>query len=79
MDLQRKKTKRLTYKDEFQLSILNIGMQGDFCCNYLPKIELFKTRSDLSELRKKKTPLGHLLNETQVPFSSSTNFLKQKT
>ena len=37
MDLQRKKTKRLTYKDEYELSILNIGMQGDFCDNYLPK------------------------------------------
>ena len=79
MDLQRKKTKRLTYKDEFQLIILNIGMQGDFCSNYLPKTEFFKTRSGLSELRKKETPLGHLLNETQVPFSSSTNFLKTET
>ena len=54
-------------------------MQGDFCNNYVPKIEFFKTWSGLSELRKKKTPLGHLLNETQVPFSSSNNFLKTKT
>ena len=53
-------------------------MEGDFCNNYLPKIEFFKTRSGLSELRKKKTPLGHLLNETQFPFSSSTNFLERK-
>ena len=66
--------KRLTYKSEFQFSILNIGMQGDFCNNYLPKIEFFKTQSGLFELRKRKTPLGHLLNETQFPFSSSTNF-----
>ena len=64
MDLQCKKTKT--------------KMQGDFCNNYLPKIEFFKTRSGLSELRKKKTPLGHLLNETQFPFSSSTNFLERK-
>ena len=54
-------------------------MQGDFCSNCLPKIEFFKTRSGLSKLRKKKTPLWHLLNETQFPFSSSTNFLKRKT
>ena len=64
MDLQCKKTKT--------------KMQRDFCNNYLPKIEFFKTRSGLSELRKKKTPLGHLLNETQFPFSSSTNFLERK-
>ena len=54
-------------------------MEGDFCNNYVPRIEFFKTRSGLSELRKKKTPLGHLLHETQSPFSSSTNVLKRKT
>ena len=43
-------------------------MQGDFSNNYLPETEFFKTRSGLSELRKKKTPLGHLLNETQSLF-----------
>ena len=53
-------------------------MQGDFCSNYLLKTEFFKTRSGLSELLKKKTPLGYLLNETQFPFSSSTNFLERK-
>ena len=61
-----------------RVAILNIGIPGDFCNNYLPKIEFFKTRSGLSQLRRKKTPLGHLLNETQGPFSSSTNFLKRK-
>ena len=66
--------KTLTYKSEFQFSILNIGIQGDFCNNYLPKIEFFKTRSGVSELRKKKTPSGHLLNETHFP---STNFLNR--
>ena len=30
MDWRSKKTKRLTYKTEFQLSILNIGLQGEF-------------------------------------------------
>ena len=53
-------------------------MEGDFCSNYLLKIEFFKTRSGLSQLRKKKTPLAHLLNKTQFPFPLSTNFLKRK-
>ena len=44
MDLQREKTKT--------------NKQGDFCNNYQPKIEFFKTRSGLSELRKNKTPFG---------------------
>ena len=79
MDLQCKKTTKLTYKSEFQFSILNIGLQGYFYNNYLPKIEFFETRSGLSELRKKKTHLGHLLYETQLRFSSSTNFLERKT
>ena len=30
MDWRRKKTKKLTYKTECQLSILNIGLQGEF-------------------------------------------------
>ena len=30
MDWRRKKTKRLTYQTEFQLTILNIGLQGEF-------------------------------------------------
>ena len=30
MDWRRKKTKKLTYKTESQLSILNIGLQGEF-------------------------------------------------
>ena len=54
-------------------------MQGYFCNNYVPKIEFFKNMIWSLRIAKKKTPLGHPLNETQFPSSSSTNFLKRKT